>query len=57
MAFGAVRMSEAALNLPRTVKTADGAEVTLRLLGRGDREAFLAFTGTLTEHDLLFLRT
>jgi RimJ/RimL family protein N-acetyltransferase len=49
-------MSETALQLPRTIKTADGGEVTLRLLTRGDRDAFRMFTKSLTEHDLLFLR-
>jgi L-amino acid N-acyltransferase YncA len=49
-------MTETALKLPRTVKTSDGADATLRLMDRGDRDAFRAFTGTLTEHDLLFLR-
>jgi L-amino acid N-acyltransferase YncA len=48
-------MSETALQLPRTIKTPN-AEVTLRLLTREDRDAFRAFTGGLTEHDLLFLR-
>ena len=49
-------MSETALTLPRSIKTSDGSEVVLRLLGRGDRDAFQAFSGKLTEHDLLFLR-
>jgi L-amino acid N-acyltransferase YncA len=45
-----------ALKLPRTIKTPDGADVTLRLMARGDRDAFRTFAGALTEHDLLFLR-
>jgi L-amino acid N-acyltransferase YncA len=45
------------LTLPRQVKLSDGSEITLRLLGRLDREAFLAFTTSLPDHDLLFLRT
>ena len=49
-------MSETALKLPRTIKTSDGSEAALRLLRRADQDAFRAFTGTLTEHDLLFLR-
>ncbi len=49
-------MSEQALTLPRTVRLPDGTEVTLRLLQRTDREALLAFTAALPEHDLLFLR-
>ena len=39
------------------MKLSDGSEITLRLLGRLDREAFLAFTTSLPDHDLLFLRT
>jgi RimJ/RimL family protein N-acetyltransferase len=46
-----------ALTLPRTVTLAGGGDVTLRLLGRADREAFRAFIATLTDHDLLFLRS
>ena len=49
-------MSETALKLPRTVKTRDGGEATLRSLARADRAAMQAFTGALSEHDLLFLR-
>lgn len=45
------------LTLPRQVKLSDGSEITLRLLGRLDRDAFLAFTTSLPDHDLLFLRT
>ena len=44
------------LQLPRTLKLTDGSEVTLRLLGRLDRETFLRFTQSLPDHDLLFLR-
>jgi RimJ/RimL family protein N-acetyltransferase len=46
----------AALTLPRSVALSGNGEVTLRLLERADRDAFLAFTKTLPEHDLLFLR-
>ena len=46
-----------ALTLPREVKLSDGSEITLRLLGRLDREALLSFTTALPDHDLLFLRT
>jgi RimJ/RimL family protein N-acetyltransferase len=49
-------MSGAALQLPRTLRADDGSEITLRLLGRLDRDALLAFTAKLPEHDLLFLR-
>lgn len=49
-------MNEHALQLPRTHRLADGTDITLRLLGRTDGEALLAFTKTLPEHDLLFLR-
>ncbi len=45
------------LTLPRQVKLSDGSEITLRLLGRLDRDAFLKFTTSLPDHDLLFLRT
>ena len=48
-------MSEA-LQLPRTVQLSDGSEITIRLLAGADREALLAFTQALPEHDLLFLR-
>jgi L-amino acid N-acyltransferase YncA len=51
-------MSEAeALALPREVSLSDGTPITLRLLTRADREAFLSFTTGLPEHDQLFLRT
>jgi L-amino acid N-acyltransferase YncA len=50
-------MSTSTLTLPRQVKLSDGSEITLRLLGRLDREAFLKFTTSLPDHDLLFLRT
>jgi L-amino acid N-acyltransferase YncA len=49
-------MTETALELPRSVRLNDGTDVTLRLLGRLDRERFLAFTQSLPDHDLLFLR-
>jgi RimJ/RimL family protein N-acetyltransferase len=48
-------MSEA-LKLPRTLRLGDGTDVRLRLLNRTDRESLLAFTTSLPEHDLLFLR-
>jgi L-amino acid N-acyltransferase YncA len=50
-------MSESALTLPRMETTRDGRSVTVRYMDRDDREAFLAFTKTLPDHDLLFLRT
>jgi RimJ/RimL family protein N-acetyltransferase len=50
-------MSEGSLKLPRKIALTGGGELMLRLLERTDREAFLAFTGGLTDHDLLFLRT
>lgn len=50
-------MSTSALTLPRSLKLAGGEELTLRLLNRLDRDAFLAFTRSLPDHDLLFLRT
>ncbi len=49
-------MSAPALQLPRTLRLSDGSETTLRTLRRTDREAMLAFTASLPEHDLLFLR-
>ena len=45
------------LTLPRSVRLSDGTDITLRLLERLDRAAFLAFTTSLPDHDLLFLRT
>jgi L-amino acid N-acyltransferase YncA len=45
------------LTLPRAQALSDGSEITLRLLRRVDIEAFLAFTQSLGDHDLLFLRT
>ena len=50
-------MSDRALKLPRQLTLSDGSDLTLRLLGRVDIEAFLAFTQSLSDHDLLFLRT
>jgi len=50
-------MTTRTLSLPRQTKLSDGSEITLRLLGRLDRDAFLAFTTSLPDHDLLFLRT
>lgn len=49
-------MSAPALQLPRTLRLSDGSEITLRALQRTDRDAMLAFTASLPEHDLLFLR-
>jgi L-amino acid N-acyltransferase YncA len=45
------------LTLPRTVRLSDGTDMTLRLFGPADIDAFLTFTTSLPEHDLLFLRT
>jgi L-amino acid N-acyltransferase YncA len=45
------------LTLPREVKLEDGSAITLRRLGREDVAEFLAFTQSLPDHDLLFLRT
>jgi len=50
-------MTEEALKLPRQTKLNDGSDVTLRLLTRDDVAAFLDFTQSLPDHDLLFLRT
>jgi L-amino acid N-acyltransferase YncA len=50
-------MSDGALKLPRQLTLSDGSDQTLRLLRRVDIEAFLAFTQSLSDHDLLFLRT
>ncbi len=50
-------MSDGALKLPRQLTLSDGSELTLRLLRRVDVAAFLAFTQSLPDHDLLFLRT
>jgi len=47
---------KSALTLPRVIRLSDGSEMGLRLLSRLDREAFLRFTQSLPEHDLLFLR-
>lgn len=49
-------MTDEALQLPRVARLRDGTDVTLRLLSRVDRDAFLRFTQGLPEHDLLFLR-
>ncbi|MHB8376855.1 MAG: GNAT family N-acetyltransferase [Dehalococcoidia bacterium] len=49
-------MSAPVLQLPRTLRLSDGSETTLRTLRRTDRKAMLAFTASLPEHDLLFLR-
>ncbi|HEY7802508.1 MAG TPA: GNAT family N-acetyltransferase [Dehalococcoidia bacterium] len=45
-----------ALTLPRTLRLGDGTDIKLRLLNRTDRDALLAFTALLPDHDLLFLR-
>ena len=45
------------LDLPRDLPLSDGSPVTLRLLTAADFDKFLAFTGSLPDHDLLFLRT
>ncbi len=45
------------LSLPRQTKLDDGTSITLRRLGREDIAEFLAFTQSLSDHDLLFLRT
>lgn len=50
-------MNDGALQLPRRTTLSDNSEITLRLLRRVDVEAFLAFTQSLSDHDLLFLRT
>lgn len=41
---------------PRTVTLADGRELTLRLMTRGDVEAVLAFAKSLDPDELLYLR-
>lgn len=46
-----------ALTLPRDVPLSDGSSITLRALSRDDVAAFLDFTQSLADHDLLFLRT
>ncbi len=46
-----------ALDLPRDARLSDGSEITLRLLTAADFDSFLAFTSSLGDHDLLFLRT
>jgi L-amino acid N-acyltransferase YncA len=46
-----------ALTLPRDMKLDDESVIRLRLLGRDDVAEFLAFTTSLPDHDLLFLRT
>ncbi len=50
-------MNDGALQLPRRTTLSDNSEITLRLLRRVDVEPFLAFTQSLSGHDLLFLRT
>lgn len=48
---------ERSLKLPRQIRLSDGTDITLRLLDRSQVEAFLNFTQSLSDHDLLFLRT
>ena len=50
-------MTNQSLELPRAYALSDGGEITLRLMSPEDRAAFGAFTASLPEHDLLFLRT
>ena len=45
------------LTLPRSARLSDGTDITLRLFGPEDIDAFLTFSTSLAEHDLLFLRT
>jgi L-amino acid N-acyltransferase YncA len=45
------------LQLPRQARLSDVSDITLRQLDRTQIEAFLNFTQSLAEHDLLFLRT
>jgi L-amino acid N-acyltransferase YncA len=49
--------SNGSLTLPRTQPLSDGSNIILRLLRRVDIVEFLAFTQSLADHDLLFLRT
>lgn len=42
---------------PRDIRLDSAKSVTLRLMGRGDREAVLVLARSLPSHDLLFLRT
>ncbi len=48
-------MTEGMRTYPETVRVGN-EEVTLRLMGDGDRADMLAFARALPEHDLLFLR-
>ena len=41
---------------PQTIRLSDGTEASVRLLGREDCDAVVAFARTLPEDDLLFLR-
>jgi len=43
--------------VPRDIALPGGTTATLRFLERTDRERFLAFTQSLPDHDLLFLRS
>jgi L-amino acid N-acyltransferase YncA len=49
--------NEHSLQLPRQVRLSDGSDIMLRMLDRSQVEPFLNFTQSLSEHDLLFLRT
>jgi len=53
-------MTEASLAIrqsyPREVKIGDGRRVTLRLMGKSDRDQMVNFARTLPADDLLFLR-
>jgi L-amino acid N-acyltransferase YncA len=42
---------------PKTVRLRDGKEVALRVMNASDKQRILTFAGTLSENDLLFLRT
>lgn len=44
-------------SVPRGIALPGGTKATLRFLERTDRERFLAFTQSLPDHDLLFLRS
>ena len=41
---------------PKSITLPDGAEVSIALMGTGDRDAVLAFANGLSEEDMLFLR-
>ncbi len=51
------KSNAAAINgYPKEVSLADGRKVELRIVGKDDRDAILAFARNLPEQDLLFLR-